>query len=140
MSQVAIIDTGPLVAYFIGNDTHHDWAVAQFQRLTAPFLTCEPVLTEVCFLVRGTGVRSSQVFDLVKRGALRIAFSLDEEVDAIGRLMSRYDDNGISLADACLVRMSERHPRCQVMTTDTDFLIYRRDGRRTIPLIAPFEF
>ena len=138
MSQITIIDTGPLVAYFIGNDTHHDWAVVQFQRLTAPFLTCEPVLTEVCFLVHGTGVSSSQVFDLIRRGALKIALSIDEEVDAIGRLMSRYDDNGISLADACLVRMSELHPRCQVMTTDTDFLIYRRDGRRTIPLIAPF--
>lgn len=134
-----IVDTGPLVAYFIGNDTHHEWAAAQFQRLAAPFLTCEPVLTEVCFLVRGTGVTPSQVFDLAKRGALKLDFSLDKEVDAISRLMSRYDDNGISLADACLVRMSELRPRCQVMTTDTDFLVYRRDGRRTIPLVAPFE-
>lgn len=139
MSQVTIIDTGPLVAYFTKNDTHHDWATAQLQRLPAPFLTCESVLSEVCFLVRGSGVRPSQVLDFARRGALKLKFSLDQELESISRLMSRYEDNGMSLADACLVRMSELHTRCQVMTTDTDFLVYRRDGRRTIPLIAPFE-
>jgi hypothetical protein len=77
--------------------------------------------------------------DLAKRGALKVVFALDDEMESISRLMSRYEDDGISLADACLVRMSEIHPRCQVMTIDRDFLIYRREGRRTIPLIAPFE-
>lgn len=138
MIPTTIIDAGPLVAYFISNDTHHDWATAQLQRLSAPLLTCESVLSEVCFLVRGSGVNPSQVLDFAKRGAVKVDFSLDREMEAIGRLMSRYEDNGISLADACLVRMSELHTRCKVLTTDTDFLIYRRDGRRTIPLIAPF--
>ncbi len=139
MSQTTIVDAGPLVAYFIHNDTHHDWATAQLQRLSAPLLTCESVLSEVCFLVRGSGIGPSQVLDFAKRGALKVDFALEDEMESIGRLMSRYEDNGISLADACLVRMSEMHARCQVMTTDTDFLIYRREGRRTIPLIAPFE-
>lgn len=139
MSGITIIDTGPLVAYLIGNDTHHDWATAQLQRLQAPFLTCESVLSEVCFLIRGSGARPSQVMDLVQRGALKVVFSLDAERDAIRRLMSRYEDHGISIADACLVRMSELHARCEVLTLDTDFLVYRRDGRRTIPLIAPFD-
>jgi hypothetical protein len=53
--------------------------------------------------------------------------------------MRRYANVGASLADACLVRMSELYSDCQVLTLDRDFLIYRRDGRRVIPLIAPLE-
>ena len=72
------------------------------------------------------------------RGGLKVDFPLAAEIDPIRRLMARYRDAGISLANACLVRMSEIHSRCQVMTNDRNFLIYRRDGRRTTPLIAPF--
>ncbi len=41
-------------------------------------------------------------------------------------------------ADICLVRMSEFAKGCVVFTLDRDFLVYRRNGRQTIPLLAPF--
>lgn len=44
----------------------------------------------------------------------------------------------MSLADACLVRMSEIHDNAAVFTVDQDFLIYRKRGRKKIPLISPF--
>lgn len=66
-------------------------------------------------------------------------FSLAAEIEPVNRLMRRYANIGASLADVCLVRMSELHSNCKVLTLDRDFLIYRRDGRRTIPLIAPFD-
>ena len=138
MSIRTIVDTGPLVAFFSKGDSHHDWAVEQFASLTPPLFTCEPVITEVCFLLAGTGVGPNHALEAVARGGLKVDFALVAEIDPIRRLMARYRDAGISLADACLVRMSEIHSRCQVMTVDRDFLIYRRDGRRTIPLIAPF--
>ena len=47
-----IIDTGPIVAFLVKEETHHQWVIEQFQRLPAPFLTCESVLTEAFFLVR----------------------------------------------------------------------------------------
>jgi hypothetical protein len=43
----------------------------------------------------------------------------------------------MSLADACLVRMSEVHTRSRVFTIDSDFHIYRRHGRQAIPDLAP---
>ncbi|MGD0946880.1 MAG: hypothetical protein ABSA52_05575 [Candidatus Binatia bacterium] len=45
------------------------------------------------------------------------------------RLMRRHRTLPMSLADACLVRMSELHPRSRVFTSDSDFTIYRRNGR-----------
>jgi len=38
---------------------------------------------------------------------------------------------------ACLVRMSELYSASTVLTLDSDFSIYRRNGRRVIPLSAP---
>jgi hypothetical protein len=43
----------------------------------------------------------------------------------------------MSLADACLVRMSELLDNSVVFTTDSDFHIYRKNGRQKIDLIIP---
>jgi predicted nucleic acid-binding protein len=55
------------------------------------------------------------------------------------RLLRKYQDQPMSVADACLVRLSELTDRSVIFTTDEDFRIYRRHGRGLIPLIAPFE-
>jgi uncharacterized protein len=39
----------------------------------------------------------------------------------------------MSLADACLVRMTETHPDPIVLTTDGDFRIYRRHSVKLSP-------
>jgi predicted nucleic acid-binding protein len=49
---VVLLDTGPLVAALSRNDHAHAWAKSQFAALPAPFLTCEPVISEACFLLR----------------------------------------------------------------------------------------
>ena len=137
MSTRTIVDTGPLVAFFNRRDAHHDWAADQFKRLKVPWLTCESVLSETCFLLKSMGVAPELALEAVERGAVKPCFLLADEIAAVHRLMRRYAK--ASLADACLVRMSELYPDCQVLTLDRDFLIYRRDGRRVIPLIAPFH-
>ena len=45
----------------------------------------------------------------------------------------------MSLADACLVRMTEVLPDPVLLTTDSDFRIYRRNSRQTIPCLSPRE-
>jgi hypothetical protein len=43
----------------------------------------------------------------------------------------------MSFADACLVRLTELLPDPVVLTTDTDFRVYRRHGRQAIPVAMP---
>jgi uncharacterized protein len=43
----------------------------------------------------------------------------------------------MSFAEACLVRMSETIADPLILTTDSDFRIYRRHSRRVIPLLCP---
>jgi hypothetical protein len=66
-----------------------------------------------------------------------VAFDLDPNLDTVLKLLEKYADLPASLADVCLVRMSETFPDPVVLTTDTDFRIYRRQGRRVIPCVTP---
>lgn len=86
---------------------------------------------------RQSAARSSVVVDFVTRGMLKVVNVLDEDADAVNRLMRRYANVPMSLADACLVRIVERTANAAVLTLDSDFRIYRQKSRRLIPLIAP---
>jgi predicted nucleic acid-binding protein len=51
----------------------------------------------------------------------------------------RYANVPMALADACLVRMAEFLDEGIVLTVDSDFEIYRKNGRRAIPVLLPEE-
>jgi predicted nucleic acid-binding protein len=132
-----IADTGVLAALVYERDQWHEWAKEQAANLTPPFLTCEPVIAEACFLVQRVPDGEQQILAFIKDGYVRIDFSLSAEIAAVAALMKKYENVPMSLADACLVRMSELRARAEVFTLDSDFLIYRRHGREAIPLIIP---
>ena len=131
-----LLDTGPLIAFLYRRDGQHRWAVEQFATLSPPYLTCEAVLTEACFLVARNGQSPTRVLDMLQRGVVRIGVEMREECAAIHTLMLRYSSVPMSLADACLVRLAELSG-LPVCTLDTDFAIYRAHGRRSLDLILP---
>jgi predicted nucleic acid-binding protein len=132
-----IVDTGPLVALLNRADKHHQWTRTALEEVEPPMATCEAVLSEACFLLRRTNGGQDAVLELVARGVVSVAFSLAAELLAVRKLMERYSSVPMSLADACLVRMSELESRATVVTLDSDFKIYRRNRRQTIPLLHP---
>ena len=132
-----LVDTGPLVAFLNRRDRLHAWAVRQLGELKPPLLTCEAVLTETCHLLGKLEGGPDAVIKLVRSGAVGVPFRLDQEIGAIGRLLGKYADVPISLADACLVRMAEQVADSSVLTVDADFRIYRKHGRQVIPTILP---
>jgi predicted nucleic acid-binding protein len=130
----AIADTGFLVAFANRNDVHHDWAVGLAARVTEPLLTCEAVLAEAAFQLRSVSV----VLDMVGEGLVTVRFVCLDHQPQLAALAKRYADRRPDLADLCLIRMSELHPRHSVITVDRDdFRIYRRNKREIIPLICP---
>lgn len=137
----AIVDTGPLVAFFDRAERHHAWVCERIEELDAPLLVCEPVLAETMYLLgRHEKVQSSAqeaLLDLLQNGALRVAFRIDEHIAVLRKLLRKHRDTPISLADACIVRMAEVHDRHAVLTLDSDFLVYRKHGRAALTLIHP---
>jgi predicted nucleic acid-binding protein len=136
---VIIADTGPLVAYLDRSDQHHAWAKEVMATLTEPLLTCDAVLAEVTFLLQRGGIAAGLPMRMIERGLLVSEFSIASEPALLRALLERYHDVPMSLADACVVRISELHRAVKVWTTDSDFTIYRRNRRSIIPLIMPVE-
>jgi uncharacterized protein len=126
-----------LIAYLKSQDNFHSWAVAQWQLIEPPFLTCEAVIVEACFLLRNTYNGAVRVFALMEADIIKIPFCLEEESKAVAELMSRYESVPMSLADGCLVRMSELYANSEILTLDSDFTIYRQHRNVVIPVILP---
>ena len=130
----AIADTGFLVAFGNRKDYHHAWALGIAASVTEPLLTCEAVLAETAFHLGS----SALALALLRDGLVRSALVLSEHISRLEELAARYADRKPDLADLCLIRLSELHPRYPVITTDlADFRVYRRGRREAIPLIHP---
>ena len=133
-----LVDTGPLVALLVGDDTQHPWAVETSKHAPATVLTCEAVLSEVAFLLRREGHAPDALFALMEAGFVRSAFDLQHEQRPVRDLLRRYRAQPMSLADACLVRLAELHPGACVWTMDRDFQHYRQHLRQTLSLVSPW--
>ena len=132
-----IVDAGPLVAYFKRDDLHHEWSREHLGSLHPPLYSCDSVISEACFLLRRTDSGVDRLMEFLERGIITLDFAIRAELPEIRKFLRRYRNVPMSLADACLVRMSELLDEPVVVTLDNDFKIYRRHGRQVIPLIAP---
>jgi len=137
VKENVLLDTGPLVAFLNRRDKFHIWALAQWAQIRPPMLTCESVISEACFLLAGTNTGIDSVMQLIQRKITTVSFHLDEHIQPVKKLLLKYRSAPISLADACLIRMSELHPDSSIFTLDSDFNLYRKDRRRIIPTIMP---
>lgn len=91
------------------------------------------MLSEACF-VAGDAV---PVVLLLRAGVLSVSYSVRGDEEEISALMEKYADVPMSFADACLVRMSEQHRGSEVVTVDSDFLVYRKHGNEAIRVAHP---
>lgn len=135
--EAVLLDTGPLVAFLNGRDRYHEWSKEVFDQVDAPVLSCEAVLSEACFLLRSARGGGEAVLKLLDRGLIRVPFRLEGESSHIQRLLARYASVPMSLADACLVRMTEQASGSVVLTLDRDFKVYRKHGRSVIRTLMP---
>ncbi len=130
----AIADTGFLVAFANRRDLHHAWAVKIAEQVSEPLLTCEAVLAEAAFHLGSARL----VLSFVEDGLIQPAFQMADHISRLKELAVRYADRAPDLADLCLIRLSELHPKYPVITTDLgDFRVYRQGRRDVIPLIYP---
>lgn len=135
MAANVIVDAGFVVALLSRRDGHHQWAAAQAEQYVPPWSTCEAVLSEAVHLLGAGGFRGLN--ELLRRRSMLIAFDLRRDLEPVLTLMHKYLDVPMSLADACLVRMTEKLDDPVLLTTDADFQIYRRHSRQVVPCITP---
>ena len=90
------------------------------------------------FLPRRSSFNPSLAMQFIERGVVQLPFVLQEQIGAVSSLFKRYENVPVSLADAALIRLTEFNDSPLLLTTDSDFHIYRRHGRQSIPLLSPW--
>jgi uncharacterized protein len=135
MTASILVDASFLVAFLSRADAYSNWAIAQARRSSLPWKTCEAALSEAFCLLGIAG--APRLVALLHERALVCTFDLAAETDAVLQLMTKYADIPMSLADACLVRMTEQLPNPTLLTLDRDFRLYRRCGSNVIPCVMP---
>ena len=135
MASSVLVDSGFLVALLTDRDANHAWAAAEASRQPPAWITCEAVLSEAFHLLGSGGF--PVLTELLTMRALACDFDAAEHIDDVLKLMTKYQNVPMAFADACLLRMTEILPSPLLLTTDTDFRIYRRHGRQAVPCVLP---
>lgn len=137
--MITFADTGALVALLDRSDVRHPWALRCFQSLKPPLLTCEVVLAETWHLLQKAPPSCYVLAAMHRDGILRSDFHFEQHPLDVWKLLQKYTDTPMDFADACLVRLTEIVSQSRVWTTDSNFKVYRRLGRQTVPVLAPWQ-
>ena len=122
--NAALVDTGPLVAMFVRNDPDHARVTAWLRSFRGRLLTTWPVLTEVChFLTPAVVLRFLR---WAEAGGIALIEVPPEELAEVIRMMEKYLDRPMDLADASLVWLAGRSGVRDILTVDKgDFAVFR---------------
>ena len=134
--NAALVDTGPLVALFVRNDPDHARVAAWLRGFRGKLLTTWPVLTEVCHFLRPEVAIG--FLRWVEAGGAAVIEMAPEDLATVIRMMEKYADRPMDLADASLVWLAGRSGVREILTVDTgDFGAFRTpQGRAFNDLLA----
>ncbi len=135
MLPFALVDAGPLIAYYNKTDSHHTQICDYFKICTFQLVTTEPCLTEAMYTLRKSHKVQSSLARDVAEGIWQRMPLVDSDFEKIAVLFEKYRDLPADFADLSLVVISERLNIPKIVTLDKDFDTYRRfqDSRQ------PFE-
>lgn len=131
-----LLDTGVIVALLDRSERYHPQCVEVVSDLAGPLATCEAVIAEACYLLRGIRKAPAAVVENMVQGVFQIPVRLADQATAVVRLLGKYADVPMDLADACLVDMADRLETARILTLDGDFEIYRWRARRKFDLLV----
>ncbi|MGH9843489.1 MAG: type II toxin-antitoxin system VapC family toxin [Blastocatellia bacterium] len=133
-----LVDTGPLFALVDkGQGELHRKCATTASSLRGPLLTTWPCLTETMYLLGDRCGWNGQLglWRYLEKGALVLHSTLDDEWKRVRELMEQYHDTPMDLADASLVALAEVSGIKKIFTLDSDFYVYRINGKDIFEVI-----
>src|SRR5262245_46455230 len=115
-----VLDTGGLYAALDANEALHGASVAALVAAKPPRLLSPFVLAELDYLIGGRVGHQAQMalVDEVARGVYQLEPFSADDVSQARRIMERYDDLRIGIADASVVILAFRHRTMDLLCTD----------------------
>lgn len=133
-----VLDTGGLYAALDANEGLHGRAVAALVASSPPRLLSPFVLAELDYLIATRVGHRAQIalVDEVTRGVYQLEPFSSGDVSDARRVMERYADLGVGLADASVVVLAARHGALDLLCTDErHFRVMRGPGGRPFRLL-----
>lgn len=133
---MTLVDAGPLVALIDADEPKHELVVATLHGQTLPLVTTWPVFAESMHLLRRGRLPAQQaLWSLVFKSRLVIADLPAGALERAAALMAKYENVPMDLADATLVALAEHRKDNRIFTLDSDFHVYRLNGRRQFDVV-----
>jgi predicted nucleic acid-binding protein len=123
--MIVLLDTGPIVALLDRDQPEHERCMAALHTPGVTMVTCDAVITEACFLLRRLKGAQQDLLSEVDARRYASDYQLSERASFVAKLMAKYADVPMDLADACLVDLATIHNTGRIFTLDADFRIYR---------------
>lgn len=133
--KATLLDTGVVVALLDRDERHHQHCVEVIADLVGPLVTCEAVIAEACYLLRRVRGAPEAVIRNIANDVFQTPVHLADRAVPIEKLLKKYRDVPMDLADACLVDLADQVDSGKVLTLDRDFEIYRWRARRKFELL-----
>jgi len=133
-----LTDAGPLIALLDRRDDKHHICADALEVLPAePMLTTWPCFTESMYILGAVGGYRYQsgLWRFIEDGKLELHDLTTSEVDKMNRMMKKYQDTPMDLADASLIAVAESMKFRQIFTIDSDFRIYRLSDGSALEMI-----
>ncbi len=134
-----LLDTGVIIALLNRNEAQHVLCVDRFELVRSPVITCEPVITEACHLLHRFRGAAEAILDNVSAGIFQIPFQLSHGCPGVRRILLKYRDHHIDLADACLIHLAEEFETGEILTRDSDFGFYRWGKNKPFHNLIPLS-
>ena len=134
----ALVDAGPLIAYYNKTDLHHAQICDYFKSCTFQLVTTDPCVAEAMYALRKSHKVQSSLAQDIAEGIWQRKSLLDSDFDRIAVLFEKYRDLPADFADLSLIVISERLDIPRIVTLDSDFNIYRRFQDRPQPFNRVF--
>ncbi len=141
MRNIAVVDSGPLIALFDRDDSFHQAVVGFLAGLPGlRLLTTWAVLNETCALLNSRVGKQAELDFLAwaESAGLAVVAQDAASLPRIRTLIEKYHDLPFDFADASVAVLAGESGVAQVLTLDRDFDIYRdASGKRLRNLLAP---
>ena len=134
--NATLLDTGVIVALLDRDERRHLQCVEVVSDIVGPLATCEAVIAESCYLLRRTHGAPEAVIRNVANGVFQTPVRLVDRTASIEKLLKKYRNVPMDLADACLVDLADQIDTGQILTLDSDFEVYRWRSRRKFQLLV----
>lgn len=133
--RAVLVDAGPLVALLDRSDNHHQAIVSAIEEIRDPLVSVWPAIVEAMYLLSFSWRAQEALWEIIETGVVQILVLDQSDASAMKKLMEKYRDLPMDMADAALVHAADRESIRRVLTLDQrDFGVYRlpRKGRFTL--------